>query len=447
MRREGVAWRSREGRTVHLAVAVEILQQGRTGLGHFVPIALRHLREARPEWRITVMGDSRFAELAALSGPNLTVKAWNEQPLLRGTAWLLRRLFPHANSQGIGDVAARIWSHAPLSSLRRGGGDLPSLWQGLEGVDVIWVPFHPLGQARFSPRNNLRGLACPTLVTIHDMHPLHYPQDWSEDSLRLFQDDFCAFAEECAALITHSQFQRQIILSHLRVLADKVSVVPIPPLLQAEVLTSPPSPEQIARVLELLGIREPFIFYPASQTASHKNHVRLLLAWARLRQELGEECPLLVGTQAQPHQAALLALQEALGIQDRVLFAGPVDDSTLAVLYHACQQVIVPTLYEGGGSGPVAEALLAGRPVLCSDIAPIREQMAAYGTEEDVTWFGPLQVEDIADAVLAQRGRFQAGPNLGAQQRLLEAEPRLWARWAEFYAQRLEQVARGHRQS
>jgi glycosyltransferase involved in cell wall biosynthesis len=85
------------------------------------------------------------------------------------------------------------------------------------------------------------------------------------------------------------------------------------------------------------------------------------------------------------------------GLKGRVIFTGTVSREKLAVLYRSCQALLSPTLYEGGGSGPVMEAVMAGRPVICSDIPPIREQMSRFGLS--AIYFDPCKPEDIARAV------------------------------------------------
>ena len=51
---------------------------------------------------------------------------------------------------------------------------------------------------------------------------------------------------------------------------------------------------------------------------------------------------------------------------------GHVSDDELATLYASCAAFVFPSFYEGFGI-PMHEALLAGAPVLCSDIPVFRE--------------------------------------------------------------------------
>jgi glycosyltransferase involved in cell wall biosynthesis len=60
---------------------------------------------------------------------------------------------------------------------------------------------------------------------------------------------------------------------------------------------------------------------------------------------------------------------ESVGIAKRL---GYVDREHMPSLMHRARALLMPSVYEGFGM-PVAEALAAGCPVICSDIPPFRE--------------------------------------------------------------------------
>ena len=95
----------------------------------------------------------------------------------------------------------------------------------------------------------------------------------------------------------------------------------------------------------------------------------LLDAWARL----GPGAPrlILVGRRSFGAGEAL-ALLDSGALGDRVEERGHACDGELAALLAGARALLLPTLAEGFGI-PVIEALAAGVPVLCSDIAVLRE--------------------------------------------------------------------------
>jgi glycosyltransferase involved in cell wall biosynthesis len=81
------------------------------------------------------------------------------------------------------------------------------------------------------------------------------------------------------------------------------------------------------------------------------------------------------------NRAALEARIEELGVGDKVLLPGHLTDA--ARLYRAFDWVAIPSLEEGLGL-IMQEAVMAGVPVLSSELAVFREQLA------DTGWYAPI---------------------------------------------------------
>lgn len=65
-------------------------------------------------------------------------------------------------------------------------------------------------------------------------------------------------------------------------------------------------------------------------------------------------------------------LAAELGVSERVTFAGRVDDAELDALYRGARMLLLPSLDEGFGL-TLLEAMARGIPVLCADVAALRE--------------------------------------------------------------------------
>ena len=79
---------------------------------------------------------------------------------------------------------------------------------------------------------------------------------------------------------------------------------------------------------------------------------------------------------------------------------GYVTDDTLRALYDMSDGLVTPTLYEAG-SFPIFEAMMVGKPVVCSRIPPIVEQLERDGAEAEL--FDPNDPIDIAAALTRLR--------------------------------------------
>ncbi|TMD52093.1 MAG: glycosyltransferase family 4 protein [Chloroflexi bacterium] len=127
--------------------------------------------------------------------------------------------------------------------------------------------------------------------------------------------------------------------------------------------------------------RAPFLLYPANRWP-HKNHERLLAAFAILRRTRPELRLVLTG-----------AFHEGRPVPEGVESLGLVSRERLLELYRTAAALVFPSLYEGFGQPPL-EAMACGCPVAVSRTGPLPE---IYG--EAAAYFDPTSAEDIAETV------------------------------------------------
>jgi glycosyltransferase involved in cell wall biosynthesis len=127
--------------------------------------------------------------------------------------------------------------------------------------------------------------------------------------------------------------------------------------------------------------REPFLLYPANRWP-HKNHDRLLEAFALVRRERPELRLTLTG-----------AGHESAHVPTGVTVRGHVPLHQLVELYRSAAALVYPSLYEGFGIPPV-EAMACGCPVAVSRVASLPEVCG-----DAAVYFDPLDVESIAQGI------------------------------------------------
>ncbi len=105
-----------------------------------------------------------------------------------------------------------------------------------------------------------------------------------------------------------------------------------------------------------------------------KNHLMLLQVWRRLVETLGDAAPRLeiVGGRGWENENVLDMLDRNPLLRGHVIEHGRVCDRRLNTLMRGARAVLMPSFAEGFGL-PVAEALAAGTPVICSDLPALRE--------------------------------------------------------------------------
>jgi glycosyltransferase involved in cell wall biosynthesis len=206
----------------------------------------------------------------------------------------------------------------------------------------------------------------PAVVTLHDVQHLDLPRLFPRAE-RLFR--MAAWGPSlrgAARIVVPSAFVRDRAVAAGRLDAARVRVVP--------------SGVDHARFRPAAVEREPFLLYPA-RAWPHKNHRRLLEAFALLRRERPELRLVLTGGGALPTLPA--------GAEAR----GRVEDEELVDLYRRAAALVFPSLYEGFGQPPL-EAMACGCPVACSRAGALPEVVG-----EAARLFDPDDARAIAAAV------------------------------------------------
>jgi len=131
------------------------------------------------------------------------------------------------------------------------------------------------------------------------------------------------------------------------------------------------------------------VLLASGQRRPHKNWEGLIEALALIEPA---DRPRLVVTGGRGDDP-LREVVDRLGLADHVELRGWVSEDELAALYRGATAMVLPSFVEGFGL-PVLEALQAGVPVLCSDIAAHREIAG-----DAAVWFDPHDRASIAAAV------------------------------------------------
>lgn len=169
----------------------------------------------------------------------------------------------------------------------------------------------------------------------------------------------------------------------------------------------------------------PFLFF-IGLLQSYKNvHtlLPLLVAYPDYR--------LVLAGPGKPEYIAQLQQQARdLGVADRLLLPGPVDEATKWWLYTQCDAFLFPSLLEGFGI-PVIEAMSVGKPVFCSPLTSLPE---VGGTE--AFYFADFGADTIIDTFAAGMASYRADPampeRLRQQSRTFSWETAAAAYWALY---------------
>ncbi len=207
----------------------------------------------------------------------------------------------------------------------------------------------------------------PSVTTVHDLQHESLPQFFSRSQRAYRRRVYGQAVRASTIVVAISEFVRTSILERYGLEPERVRVV-----------HHGVNPERFAPAAVA---REPFVLYPANRWP-HKNHARLLDAFARVRREHPGLRLVLTGA---GHERSPLPP----GVESR----GLVGEDELVELYRTASALVYPTLYEGFGLPPL-EAMACGCPVAVSRVASLPEVCG-----EAAVYFDPMSVEDVARGI------------------------------------------------
>jgi glycosyltransferase involved in cell wall biosynthesis len=205
----------------------------------------------------------------------------------------------------------------------------------------------------------------PEIVTLFDVQHHDLPAFFSTPERSLRRLTYDAAARRAAMVITTSDYSRTRAMEVLGIPGDRIETVPFG--IDLKRFTPDPSEIDSDRLVSL-GVRRPFVFYPANLWP-HKNHERLLDGLALVPDH---DLELLLTGQPYDRLHPLLEHARRRGLAGRVRHLGYLDAAALPALYRAARAVVFPSLYEGFGAPPL-EAMACGCPVASSTRASLGE--------------------------------------------------------------------------
>jgi glycosyltransferase involved in cell wall biosynthesis len=262
-----------------------------------------------------------------------------------------------------------------------------------DGITVFLSPYYK-GPVR---------APCPVVLTIHDLYFINYPGRHRPVYEAIVTRAARLYAARATAIVSDSEYSKREIVARLGVDAAKVSVIPLA--LGAEF-----KPESLtAAARARYAVRSPYVLYVGNFNP-HKNIPRLIRAFALLPGAVRSRHSLVLAGGYGDGRPELARLAESLGLTDRVIFSGRVEDADLPALYSEAAVYVTPSLEEGFGA-TVLEAMACGAPVIASNRAALPEIVADAGLLFDPEQEGAIVsalVRVLSDPALADDLRRRA---------------------------------------
>jgi glycosyltransferase involved in cell wall biosynthesis len=256
--------------------------------------------------------------------------------------------------------------------------------RAVEGCDAVWLPWlhlHTMPDADVSR----------VVATFHDAIFFQFPRMLPPVELAREREGIGRWLASPARIVVTSNATAAAVSALCSVGLDRLDVIRVSGEHAPSAAATLPS--------EWTWARDSFLIYPAN-LSSHKNHETLMRGLGRssVRHPLvltGPDADLRPPARGRAADILRVAQKSGLRLGERLHTLGYVSSGILQTLIERAWALVMPTMGEGGGSFPIFEALLAGVPVVCSDIPVLREQMTFLRAE--VLWFDPQRPADLAE--------------------------------------------------
>ncbi|MDY7040207.1 MAG: glycosyltransferase family 1 protein [Chloroflexota bacterium] len=208
---------------------------------------------------------------------------------------------------------------------------------------------------------------CKSVITVHDLAFLLYPQLLTEDSAHYYGQIDQA-VRRTDHIIAVSQNTKEDIIRLLGVPEDKITVI----YEAANPIYRPVEDEgELRRVRGKYSVAGDFIFF-VSTIEPRKNVPALLRAFRQLIDDYKLEVKLVIAGRRGWLFEEVFSLVEELELTGDVLFLGRVPVEDLPPLYTAARLFAYPSTYEGFGLPPL-EAMACGTPIVASNVSSLPE--------------------------------------------------------------------------
>ncbi len=240
-------------------------------------------------------------------------------------------------------------------------------------VDVFHAPHYTLPY----------GLRVPSVVTIHDLIHLRFPEHFSIAQRTYARAVIKHACRSAQAVIVDAEFTKTDIISTFDIPHERIHVIP----LGVAPAFKPAASAMDGRAgLVSMGFEEPYVLYVGG-LKPHKNVTTLLKAFAQFRHR--DTARLVISGENLWVNTSLARLSDDLGIKKSILSL-PMNSQRLIRLYQGATVVVMPSLYEGFGL-PILEAMACGAPVIGARAASIPEVIGEGGM-----LFDPLSVDELS---------------------------------------------------
>ncbi len=217
------------------------------------------------------------------------------------------------------------------------------------------------GGVYHEPNFILKPCRGPSVVTVHDLSFLHYPQYHPRERVAWLTRELPKTLKRADMVITDSEVVRIELMERFKLPEERTKTI----YLGADARFTPRDVEQTTETLKRYGLEHQRYVLFVGTLEPRKGLATLLDAWLLLPEILRKEYPLAIAGASGWRNTELIARIESLHEQGCIRFLEYVSSDDLPILYSGATTFVYPSVYEGFGL-PVLEAMASGVPVICT---------------------------------------------------------------------------------
>lgn len=353
-------------KSINIAINAQVNPQSLGGVESNLFSLLRSLDQTEATIDYTILGLPQYQQsLSDFLGNRhrfsvcpITQKAYVDPLQLTGKWGILRRFLPGIlfkyTYQFYGKLRAVLNPQTPAKA---------DQFLRLLGIDVVHFPYSQYFETTL-----------PHLYEPWDLQHRHYPDFFAPAEVEWRETHYRQGCQQANLIVTATAWTKADLIRQYGIAPEKIAVIPRSSLMLRRLASEY---EQV-EFRERYQLPEQFALYPA-MTFPHKNHVRLLQAFAQLRDRWSIRLPLLcTGRIYAPYWPTIEEVLYQLRLEDQVHFLGLVPDEALSTLFTQAKFMVFPSMFEGLGL-PLLEAMYHQLPILAARSTCIPEVVAEAG--------------------------------------------------------------------
>jgi len=229
----------------------------------------------------------------------------------------------------------------------------------------------------------------PTVVTVHDLSWIRYPETHPIERVRAMNKYFERGLKQATLLLTDSEFIKRELVEVFKVKSESIVTIP----LGVDNIFKPREKAETQSTLQQFGLKHSQYLLAVGTLEPRKNITGALQAYTQLPPSLRKHYPLvLVGMQGWLTSALNSKIAPLLK-SGEVRELGYLSRLELAQIIAGATSLVYPSLYEGFGLPPL-EAMACGIPVIASNTSSLPEVVGESGILID-----PFNTNALANAM------------------------------------------------